>query len=328
MSSCDIYFNKGCKGKVYKRHVDDDCILCNDPDNPEKRDPCLCPPLGEPKKLTIVAPVIFDECGINLCKVIQRDIFKKYEDAASIQLRVIGIDYNIHYGEDGSKVEFIKNRPNCIRITLSHICVKLAVKVLDDRCCIIDTFCIDELFLPCEDDPEYDEETNPSSITIDLYAPYGVSYIDTCDECIPTINFLGFIENGEDARNDDLRQGVDSQALAKVVRFDPCRGVVAIGLTIYLKVVYFIQYKIPHDGIAVPPKCEPIYEVTENACKEFVEGDLLEQNILPLALFPNDDDDCGCDDDDGDGDRDGEDYKPMNDVAEEPQGPRPRRRGF
>ena len=32
-----------------------------------------------------------------------------------------------------------------------------------------------------------------------------------------------------------LRQGVGAQALAKVVRFDPEDGVIALGLTIYLK---------------------------------------------------------------------------------------------
>lgn len=286
MSKCDVYMNNGPQGKYFRRPVDTECVLCQDECQGDPTDdPCICPPLGEPDKLRIIAPVIFDECGINLCKSVQREVLSQYDDAASVALRVIDINFNISCGEHGSSVEFIEDRPNCVRVHLSNICVKLAVKVLDSMCNIIDTFCMDELYLPDESDPEFDEETNPSFICIDLYAPYGVSYFDNCEECTPTINFLGFIEDGEGYRNNDLRQGIDSQALAKAVKFNPDRGHLAIGLTIYIKVVYFIQYKIPHDGLAVPPKCDPCVDDPGNDCRDFVEGDLLEQNILPLPLF-------------------------------------------
>lgn len=294
MSRCDMYFNDGCKGKYYKKPVNTECVLCQeecvtDPTD----DPCICPPIGEPEHLRIIAPVIFDECGLNLCKVVEREVLSQYDDAASVSLRVVDINFNISCGEDGSSVEFIEDRPNCVRVHLSNICVKFAVKVLDSTCNIIDTFCMDELYLPDEHDPEFDEETNPSSMTVDLYAPYGVSYIDNCEECIPTLNFLGFIEEGEGYNNNQVRQGVNAQALATAVKFEPNRGILAIGLTIYLKVTYLIQYKIPHVGLAIPPKCDPCVEDPENACRGFVEGDLLEQNILPLPLFgvdgdPND----------------------------------------
>ncbi len=58
----------------------------------------------------------------------------------------------------------------------------------------------------------------------------------------------------------------------------------AVGLTLYLKTIYFIQYKIKHAGLCVPPKCVPINPCEDNACLDFVEGDLLEQSIQPLEL--------------------------------------------
>lgn len=67
MSNCKICFDK-CGEKLMKRTVDDVCPLCKPVEEPLE-DACVCPPLGEPKLLTVAAPVVFDECGINLCKV-------------------------------------------------------------------------------------------------------------------------------------------------------------------------------------------------------------------------------------------------------------------
>ena len=282
MSGCDIRFNKGCKGKFMNRPVDGDCPVCKPAPVDPAQDACVCPPLGEPRLLTITAPVVFDECGINLCKVIRKEALKD-DRIDSIQLRVIDINYGIGC-EDGSKVEFLEKRPNCVRITLQNICVKFAVKLLDRRCHIIDTFCVEELYLPDEADPEWDDETNPSAVTLDMYAPYGVSYLDRCEECIPTIGFLGFIESCECISNNELRQGLVSQGLGKVLKLDTNEGLAAFGLTIYLKAVYFVQYRIPHEGLCVPPKAEPFEPIAENACLDFVEGDLLEQSIQPLEI--------------------------------------------
>jgi hypothetical protein len=80
-----------------------------------------------------------------------------------------------------------------------------------------------------------------------LYAPYGVSYFGECKECIPCINYLGFVEGPE--RNNEIRQGIDCQALAKVIELDMDDGCMAVGLTLYLKTVYFIQYRIKHAGL-------------------------------------------------------------------------------
>jgi hypothetical protein len=53
---------------------------------------------------------------------------------------------------------------------------------------------------------------------------------------------------------------------------------------LYLKTIYFVQYKVRHAGLCVPPKCVAIEDVVEDACLKFVEGDLLEQSIQPLEI--------------------------------------------
>ncbi len=241
------------------------------------KDICVNPPIGEPHSLTLLAPVVFDECGINLCKVVQRNVFANC-DIASIQLRVVDIDWNLGRGEHCSRLETLRSRPNCSRITLSGIRVKLAVTLLDRCQNIIDTFMMVEEYLPCSpDDPCYDDEANPSSICMELYTPYGLSYLPQETPC-PAINFFGM-----ESTNNMLRQGVGAQALAKVVRFDPEDGVIALGLTIYLKSIYFVQYRLPCEGLALPPKCAPAVDRCD-ACKDFVQGDLLSLNIRPLDL--------------------------------------------
>jgi hypothetical protein len=268
-----------------KRPVDDVCPSCRPKVDPIE-DACVCPPLGEPELLTIVAPAVFDECGINLCKVtrIPDCVLAKYPTLAAIDLEVVDIDFGITC-EDGSEVEFIPRRPNCIRVKLSNICVKFAVKLLDCHCKILKTLCFSTDYLPPDaEDPDFNDDTNPTSITVDLYAPYGVSYLDCCcDECLPTINFLGLIEDLE-CRNNSLRQGVNVQALAKIIELNLDEGLAAIGLTLYLKTVYFVQYKIKHCGLCVPPKCIAIEEEVDNACLDFVKGDLLEKSIQPLEV--------------------------------------------
>lgn len=266
-----------------QRPISGACSACNPAEEILPiNDACVCPPLGEPKFLPIVAPVVFDECGINLCRQIDIDpcIIEKYPDTDAIELKVIDIDFSF-CKEDGSKVEIISKRPNCIKVRLARLCVKFAAKLLDSRCKVIGEICFEEDYLPCQGAPGYDEDTNPSSVNVELYAPYGVSYHTTCDECKPRISFLGFVESPHG--NNSLKQGVVAQALAKVIDLDFQDGCIAVGLSIYLKTVYFVQYKIKHAGLCVPPKCLAIEECGD-ACKEFVEGDLLEQSIQPLEV--------------------------------------------
>ncbi len=281
MSDCKICFDKG-GGKFMHRPLGGECSVCNPKLVDPQKDACVCPPLGEPKLLSVVAPVIYDECGINLCRTIKipDELLCKYPATDSIQLTVIDIDFSLDC-MDGSKVETIPKRPNCVRVKLSKLKVKFSAKLLDRYCKVLTEECFQALYLPDRDSEFCDDDTNPPSVIVELYAPYGVSFHSECRECVPTINYLGFIEGP--CRNNDLRQGIDAQALAKVIELDLADGCMAVGLSIYLKVVYFIQYKLRHAGLCVPPKCVPIQSCGDS-CHDFVDGDLLEQSIQPLEL--------------------------------------------
>lgn len=281
MSDCKICFHKN-DGRVMQRPLAEGCEACNPTPVSPIEDACICPPLGEPRFLPVIAPVVFDECGINLCReiTIPECILDDFPTTERVELKVLDIDFNI--GHDcGSEVEFIARRPNCVRVKLARLCVLFVAKFFDDRCRLLGEKCFSAEYLPEEDDPAFDEETNPTSVTVELYAPYGVSYCHICNQCKPTISYLGFIEGPD--RNNSLRQGIVSQALAKVIDQDLSLGVLAVGLSIYLKSVYFVQYKLNHAGLCIPPKCVPI-EAAEDACRVFVEGNLLEQSIQPLEV--------------------------------------------
>lgn len=277
MSKCTSLFNKASGCRYMARPLD---CCCTD-----ENDICVHAPTGEPRCLTLLAPVVFDECGINLCKVFQRNVFAN-PAIQSMEVRVLDIDWNMSGCEGSSHVERLRSRPNCSRITLSNIRVKMAVTLLD--CCsnILDSFIMTETYLPsCPEDPCYDEETNPCSICLELYTPYGLSYQNQ-DPPMPTINCIGLEEDGScGPGNNSLRQGLCAQALSKAVRFDSEDGLVALGLTLYLKVVYFVQYRMAHEGLATPPKCSPVMADKTDACRDFVDGDLLALNLQPLEAL-------------------------------------------
>ena len=311
------------------------CDVCNPTAVAPKDDICVCPPIGEPKCLNMLAPVVFDESGINLCRIIDVkhlvDVCNPKEEcvpctdylfgnltkrdlknAEDIQLQVVDIDFNFICPDSNrySEIRPPKDKPNCSRLTLKDIDVTLGVKILNDKCRVIKEGFMVVRYLPPVDSCGFDEETNPSSVTLDLYTPYGVSYSPEnpcgCNKLVPTVNFIGFVENqnlhnwrcgcpcGPDGSvnhrhgcreygpNNSVRQGISAQALAKVISNDD--GVIAVGLTLYIKVIYQVQYKVPHAGLVVPPKFEAISAREQNNCLKFVEGDLLEQSIRPLEV--------------------------------------------
>ncbi len=284
----------------------------------------LCPPIGEPRLLTLIAPVVFDESGINLCRVIcldelkdvcQSDTCRKTDIlfgglskkdlacACNIQLQVIDIDFNFVDPADGrySEIRPTRGNPNLSRITLKDIDVTFAVTVLDACCKVVAQGMMTVRYLGDECEKGFDPCTNPSAVTFDLYTPYGLSFAPEnpqgCNKLVPTINYMGFV-SGQDGdcgckdkdtrhyckfdANNQIQQGVSAQALAKVVAQD--ENCFAIGLTLYIKSVYFVQYKFQHAGLTIPPKLSPIAEEEDNRCLEFVVGDLLEPSIQPLEV--------------------------------------------
>ena len=304
------------------------CDICHPAEN--KVSPieavAMCPPMGEPKLLTMMAPVVFDECGINLCRTVciedlqdvcngeartQCDILfgglSKCDllNACKIQLQVVDIDFNFvdPMGNRFSEIQPAKCKPNLSRITLRDIDVTFAVSIIDSCCNVSKQGMMTLRYLGDERDCAYDSCTNPSCISFDLYTPYGTSYAAEnsggCNKLVPTINFMGYInsekgrsgyQNGLDGFfefpvDNTIQQGIGAQALAKVVASDCNR--LAIGLTLYIKSIYFVQYKFRHEGLTVPPKLTPVEEEENNNCLDFVCGDLLEASIRPLEVGEN-----------------------------------------
>ncbi|MDF2613020.1 MAG: hypothetical protein K0S71_806 [Clostridia bacterium] len=284
----------------------------------------MCPPIGEPRLLTLMAPVVFDESGINLCRVVCLDELKDVcqcdtnrttdilfdglskkdlECACKIQLQVVDIDFNFvdPVGGRFSEIRPTKGNPNLSRITLKDIDVTFAVTVLDACCKVTAQGMMTVRYLGDESECGFDPCTNPAAVTLDLYTPYGVSYAPEnpcgCNKLVPTINYVGFVssQNGKKKHccheekacmdfeaNNSVQQGISAQALAKVVAQD--EDCFAIGLTLYIKSIYFIQYKFQHAGLTIPPKLSPIEDEEDNRCLEFVVGDLLEPSIQPLEV--------------------------------------------
>lgn len=300
------------------------CDVCHPCEMTALQATAICPPIGEPKTLTLMAPVVFDEAGLNLCRVISTDqlvdvcqiptsrttdiLFDgltacDLNNAEKIQLQVVDIDFNFICPKSCrySEIKPAKNTPNMTRVTLRDIDVTLAVKVLDQNCRVYKEGMMTLRYLPSESCPGFDEETNPSNVVIDLYTPYGVSYAPEnpagCNKLVPTVNFIGLVENQHcyncrceesdhtyrtfDANN-SLREGISAQALAKVIAADD--ECLAIGLTLYIKSIYFVQYKFKHEGLCVPPKFSATANTEENSCLEFCKGDLMEQSIKPLDV--------------------------------------------
>ena len=299
------------------------CDICHPAEN--KISPiesvAMCPPIGEPRLLTMMAPVVFDECGINLCRSIDLDelldvcdegagrksdiLFDglsvcDLECACKIQLQVVDIDFNFvdPCGCRYSEIEPAKCNPNLSRITLKDIDVTFAVTIIDDCCKVQKQGMMTVRYLGDECDCGFDSITNPSSISFDLYTPYGVAYAPEnpfgCNKLVPTINFMGYVgkRHGvgecsvnsmfEYPINNTICQGISAQALAKVV--GTSESSLAIGLTLYIKSIYFVQYKFRHEGLTIPPKLTPCEEEECNNCLDFVEGDLLEASIRPLEV--------------------------------------------
>ena len=276
----------------------------------------MCPPIGEPKVLTLMAPVVFDESGINLCRTICLDELEDVcqndsgetvdilfdglskcdlRNACKLQLQVVDIDFNFVDPCDCRFSEIVpaKGNPNLSRITLKDIDVTFAVSVINECCKVVKQGMMTVRYLGDEHSCGFDPCTNPSCISFDLYTPYGVAFAQEnpsgCNKLVPTINYMGFVndEEGRETRcnsfptNNTIQQGISAQALAKVVGDnDEC---FAIGLTLYIKSIYFVQYKFKHEGLTVPPKLSPAQD-ENNDCLDFVCGDLLETSIRPLSV--------------------------------------------
>ena len=243
-------------------------------------DVCTDPICGDPDCLTVLTPVVYDELGINLCRNIPLELPVTNVDSISVQVMDITFDTT---GDTAVTAVPINGRPNCYLITLTNLSVTFYVTLYDCARRVLGTQTVTANYLPADDtsaDYDYmDEDTNPTSVELEIFAPYGVAHSDYTG--LPAIiNVIGF---GED--NTALSQGLNLLAIPKVLNFDPQDSTVTIGLSVILKSVYFSQYKIPHHGKAIVPKA-CTRPTDDTICLDFVCGDLLDLAIKPLELGP------------------------------------------
>ena len=164
-------------------------------------------------------------------------------------------------------------------ITLSNINVTFAISVYD--CCgrLLGTLYPTALYLPTDPTAAtYDAETNPSSVELELFTPYGFSYDTTGEAPAPIINAITFTEGSNGAT-----QGVNLFANAKLLDFSTEDSTVTVGLSLVLQSLYYIGYKVQSAGKIDIPKGS-IIAPDNSDCRRFVAGDLLNLAIKPLDL--------------------------------------------
>ena len=246
---------------------------------------CANPVCGEPSLLSLYAPLIYDEIGINLCTTFElgTDIQATYPTVTNADVKVLDATYE--YGTDAVSIESITGQPNCYVVTLTDITVQFAMNLYDDAGRPVATIYPTAVYLPSETTaPTYDEDTNPSSVELEVFAPYGLSYDTTGDAPTPVINEISFSSEGNMPR-----QGLNLYQMAKILDFNTDDSTATVGLTMILQSLYYAGYQVTSRGRIDVPKGN-IVTPDNTACMCFVEGDLLELEIKPLDLSVP----CGC----------------------------------
>lgn len=253
-----------------------------------KKDPCkgcfdICntPLYGDPNMLGVYTPLIYDEIGVNLCATfnVGTDIPTTFPSASKATIRVLNAAYTYGPGTGNVTLENIDRRKNCYRVTLSNLTITFLLQLYDSSCHLLTTLFPTAVYLPSDiTAPTYDEDTNPSSIELELYAPYGITYDATTTPPTPRLNFVG-----ETTTTNRLSQGVNLFAFGKVLDLSVADSNITVGLTLVLQSLYYAGYKVRSHGKIDIPKGSII--TTENSeCMKFVAGDLLNLSIKPLDL--------------------------------------------
>lgn len=243
------------------------------------RDVCASPICKDPHILGIMAPLIYDEVGINLCAsiTVTPAIATTYPTATSATVKVVDATYT--YGDGNVEINSITGRQSCYNITLSNIGVQLAINLYDASCRYLGTIYQTVTYLPADTTaPTYDEDTNPTSVELQLFAPYGLSYTADATAPTPVINFVGANEE-----NNTIQQGVNLFGMAKLLDLNTADSTVVVGLTLVLQSLYYVGYKVKSAGKIDIPKGS-ILSPEDTDCMRFVAGDLLNLAIKPLDL--------------------------------------------
>ena len=243
-------------------------------------DVCTSPLCGDPNLLTLYAPLIYDEIGINICQTLTVDdaTFPTLTNADKAFVQILDISFA------DSTITGINGRPNCTEITLQNIAVTMLIQLYNCSGQLLGNFVGTFTYLPPATDPNYDEDTNPSSVTLELFTPYGntvtLTTTDGVTTATPLITYIGFTST-----NHFLAQGLVATAYPKVLNLDIPNSRITVGLTLVIGSVYFSQYQVPHQGKVQVPKGS-LMPQDDSLCLNFVNGDLLELNIKPLELGP------------------------------------------
>ena len=139
---------------------------------------------------------------------------------------------------------------NCFKITLTNISVTLKIKLYDKCHKYLGSTTITVNYLPgsttSTDYDYYSEKTNPSNVTFELFAPYGVGINEGGDYYF---NIVGMYEN-----NNTVVNGVNLSGTAKAMNFDEVTGVFSAGLSLFVRTLYYEVYEIPYIGKSKPVK--------------------------------------------------------------------------
>lgn len=242
-------------------------------------DVCTTPICGTADALLLYAPVIYDCIGINLCRQVPLGVTvpATYPTASYATAEIIDMTPGT------AAITPIANRPNCYNLDLSVLSFTIVVKLFD--CCrrlLASIPLTDIVYLPAAStDPYYDEDTNPTGVTLQLYAPYGPAYTVTTGEtptAAPTLIF-----NGMAATQSAQQQGLQASAIARVLNFDADDSSVSLGITLYVFSLYHSFYNFYDTTRGNIPKGN-LATVEENVCMNFVRGSLLDRCIKPLEL--------------------------------------------
>ena len=160
------------------------------------------------------------------------------------------LDATYEYGTDAVSIESITGQPNCYVVTLTDITVQFAMNLYDDAGRPVATIYPTAVYLPSETTaPTYDEDTNPSSVELEVFAPYGLSYDTTGDAPTPVINEISFSSEGNMPR-----QGLNLYQMAKILDFNTDDSTATVGLTMILQSLYYAGYQVTSRGRIDVPK--------------------------------------------------------------------------
>lgn len=247
-------------------------------------DVCTNPICGSPGELSLFAPLIYDQIGINLCATfpVGVDISAEYPTVTNATASVIDISYD--YGTDNVVITQIPGRPNCYSVKLSNLTVTFAINLYDENCRLIATEYPTAVYLPADTTAAtYDEDVNPTSVELEIFAPYGVSYNSNAGGTpayTPALNYIGFLSS-----DNGITQGLNLYAIPKVLDLDTTTDEVTVGLSLILQSLYYAGYRVASAGKIVTPKGSIVSEENSDELK-FVCGNLLNLAIKPLDLSP------------------------------------------